>query len=206
MANNKTNKVQQLQRNLYHRAKQDIKAKFYSLYDKLYRTDLLWKAWEQVKGNSGAPGIDHQSIESIVSAHQEVQFLSQIQEKLQTKSYKFQPVRQVNIPKPQGGMRPLGIGTVADRVVQTAMKLLLEPIFEADFHDCSYGYRPSRNAKQASSAIMADLYNRAWAVVEIDFQSYFDSIPHHKLLILIRERVSDGSMRRIIKQSLKLPP
>jgi group II intron reverse transcriptase/maturase len=204
MANNKTNKVQQLQRNLYRRAKQEKKAKFYSLYDKLYRTDLLWNAWEQVKANSGAPGIDNQSIESIVSAHQEEQFISQIQEKLQSKSYQFQPVRQVNIPKPQGGMRPLGISTVADRVVQTAMKLVLEPIFEADFHDCSYGYRPKRNAKQASVAIMADLYNRAWAVVEIDFQRYFDSIPHHKLLILIRERVSDGSMLRIIKQSLKV--
>jgi group II intron reverse transcriptase/maturase len=204
MANNKTNKVQQLQRNLYRRAKQEKKAKFYSLYDKLYRTDLLWNAWEQVKANGGAPGIDNQSIESIVSAHQEEQFISQIQEKLQSKSYQFQPVRQVNIPKPQGGMRPLGISTVADRVVQTAMKLVLEPIFEADFHDCSYGYRPKRNAKQASVAIMADLYNRAWAVVEIDFQRYFDSIPHHKLLILIRERVSDGSMLRIIKQSLKV--
>ena len=194
MANNKTNKVQQLQRNLYRRAKQDTKAKFYSLYDKVYRTDLLWNAWEQVKANGGAPGIDHQSISSIVSTNQEEQFISHIQEKLQSKSYQFQPLRQVNIPKPQGGMRPLGISTVADRVVQTAMKLVLEPIFEADFHDCSYGYRPQRNAKQASLAMMADLYNRAWAVVEIDFQSYFDSIPHHKLLILIRERVSDGSM------------
>ncbi len=113
-------------------------------------------------------------------------------------------MRQVNIPKPQGGTRPLGISTVADRVVQTAMKLVLEPIFEADFHNCSYGYRPKRNAKQASLAIKADLYNRAWGVVEIDFQGYFDSIPHHKLLILIRERVRDGSMLRIIKQSLKV--
>ena len=204
MANNRTNKIQQLQRNLYRRAKQEQKAKFYSLYDKLYRSDLLWHAWEQVKANGGAPGIDHQSIESIVVANQETEFISQIQEKLQSKSYQFQPVRQVNIPKPQGGMRPLGISTIADRVVQTAMKLVLEPIFEADFHDCSYGYRPQRNAKQASLAIQADLYNRAWGVVEIDFQGYFDSIPHHKLLILIRERVSDGSMLRLIKQSLKV--
>ncbi len=204
MAKNKTNKVQQLQRNLYRRAKQEEKTKFYSLYDKVYRTDVLWKAWEQVKANGGAPGVDNQSIESILSANQEEQFISQIQKQLQSQSYQFQPVRQVNIPKPQGGMRPLGISTIADRVVQTAMKLVLEPIFEADFHDCSYGYRPKRNAKQASLAITADLYNRAWGVVEIDFQSYFDSIPHHKLLILIRERVSDGSMLRIIKQSLKV--
>ena len=204
MANNRTNKIQQLQRNLYRRAKQEQKAKFYSLYDKLYRTDLLWHAWEQVKANRGAPGIDNQSIESIVAANQETEFISQIQDQLQNKSYQFQPVRQVKIPKPQGGMRPLGISTIADRVVQTAMKLVLEPIFEADFHDCSYGYRPQRNAKQASLAIQADLYNRAWGVVEIDFQGYFDSIPHHKLLILIQERVSDGSILRLIKQSLKV--
>ena len=162
MAKNKTNKVQQLQRNLYRRAKQDKRAKFYSLYDKVYRTDLLWKAWEQVKANGGAPGVDNQSIESILRANQEEQFISQIQKQLQNQSYRFQPVRQVNIPKPQGGIRPLGISTIADRVVQTAMKLVLEPIFEADFHDCSYGYRPKRNAKQASLAITADLYNRAW--------------------------------------------
>ena len=139
-----------------------------------------------------------------MAANQETEFISQIQEQLQSKSYQFQPVRQVKIPKPQGGTRSLGISTIADRVVQTAMKLVLEPIFEADFHDCSYGYRPQRNAKQASLAIQADLYNRAWGVVEIDFQGYFDSIPHHKLLILIRERVSDGSMLRLIKQSLKV--
>jgi group II intron reverse transcriptase/maturase len=108
----------------------------------------------------------------------------------------------VDIPKPKGGTRPLGIATVEDRVVQTAMKLVLEPIFEADFHDCSYGYRPRRDAKMASKAIRDDLYRGAWSVVEIDFRSYFTTIPHDKLMILIKQRVVDGSMLRLIKQSL----
>ena len=108
----------------------------------------------------------------------------------------------VEIPKPKGGTRPLGIATVEDRVVQTAMKLVLEPIFEADFHDCSYGYRPKRDAKQASEAIRADLYNRAWGVVEIDFQAYFTSIPHRKLMTLITRRIADGSLLKLIKQTL----
>src|SRR6266851_8659317 len=105
-------------------------------------------------------------------------------------------------PKPKGGTRPLGIATVEDRVVQTAMKLVLEPIFEADFHDCSYGYRPRRDAKMASKAIRNDLYRGAWSVVELDFRSYFTTIPHDKLMILIKQRVVDGSMLRLIKQSL----
>lgn len=165
-------------------------AKFYSLYDKLYREDVLWEAWRQVKANQGAPGVDGKSIEAIVSAQQEAEMIQSLHEKLRTKTYHFQPVRRVDIPKPKGGVRPLGIATVEDRVVQTAMKLVIEPIFEADFHDCSYGYRPQRDAKKASVAIKADLYNRAWGVVEIDFKSYFTTIPHDKLLTLIR---SSGS-------------
>ena len=204
MAMNETNTVRQLQRSLYRKAKPEKETKFYSLYDKLYRQDTLWEAWRQVKANQGAPGVDGKSIEAIVSAGQEEQMLQTLQEQLRSKSYRFQPVRRVDIPKPQGGMRPLGIATVEDRVVQTAMKLVLEPIFEADFPDCSYGYRPKRDAKMASIAIRQDLYRGAWGVVEIDFKSYFTTIPHDKLLILIQERVMDGSMLRIIKQSLKV--
>ncbi len=204
MARNETNTVRQLQRALYCKAKQEKEVKFYSLYDKVWREDVLWEAWRQVKSNQGAPGVDGQSIEAIVSSGQEGEMISRLQEALREKTYRFQPVRRVDIPKPEGGTRPLGIATVEDRVVQTAMKLVLEPIFEADFHDCSYGYRPKRDAKMASIAIREDLYRRAWGVVEIDFQSYFTTIPHDKLLVLIRQRVVDGSMLRIIKQSLKV--
>jgi RNA-directed DNA polymerase len=195
-------KVRQLQRTLYRKAKQDKGVKFYSLYDKLWREEVLWEAWRQVKANRGAPGIDGASIEAIVSSGQEREMISRLSRELRAQTYRFHPVRRVDIPKPKGGTRPLGIATVEDRVVQTAMKLVLEPIFEADFHDCSYGYRPKRDAKQASIAIREDLYQRAWGVVEIDFHSYFTTIPHDKLLVLIRQRVVDGSMLRLIKQSL----
>ncbi len=201
MDNNKMD-IQQLQRTLYRKAKQEKEAKFYSLYDKVWREDVLWEAWRQVRANKGAPGVDGESIEAIVTSGQEGAMVGRLQDALREKTYRFQPVRRVDIPKPKGGTRPLGIATVEDRVVQTAMKLILEPIFEADFHDCSYGYRPKRNAKMASVAIREDLYQRAWGVVEIDFQSYFTTIPHDKLLVLIRQRVVDGSMLRISTSNL----
>jgi RNA-directed DNA polymerase len=204
MAINKTYKVRQLQRTLYCKAKQEREVRFYSLYDKLWREDVLWEAWRQVKSNKGAPGVDGQSIDAIVSRGQETEMIDRLQQHLREKRYQFQPVRRVDIPKPKGGSRPLGIATVEDRVVQTAMKLILEPIFEADFHDCSYGYRPQRDAKMASIVIHDALYRYAWGVVEIDFRSYFTNIPHDKLMVLIGKRVSDGSMLRIIKQSLKV--
>src|SRR3989440_12039317 len=158
--------------------------------------DVLREAWRQVKANRGAPGVDNETIEGIESCGEEEGMLSRLQEQLRAKSYRFQPVRRVDIPKPKGGTRPLGIATVQDRVVQTAMKLVLEPIFEADFHPCSYGYRPQRDAKMASLAIKEDLYDRAWGVVESDFQSDFTTIPHAKLMTLIRQRVGDGSLLR----------
>ena len=204
MARSKVVQVRQLQRRLYGKAKQEGEARFYSLYDKVWREDVLWEAWRQVKANRGAPGIDGQSIEAVVETGDEAAMISRLQDQLRTKTYQFQPVRRVDIPKPKGGSRPLGIATVEDRVVQTAMKLVLEPIFEADFHDCSYGYRPRRDAKMASMAIRNDLYQRAWGVVEIDFKSYFTTIPHDKLMTLIRRRIVDGSMLRLIKQSLKV--
>ncbi len=132
-------KVRQLQRTLYRKAKQDKGVKFYTLYDKLWREDVLWEAWRQVKANQGAPGIDGKSIEAIVLSGQEGEMISQLSRQLREKTYRFQAVRRVDIPKPKDGTRPLGIATVEDRVVQTAMKLILEPIFEADFHNCSYG-------------------------------------------------------------------
>jgi RNA-directed DNA polymerase len=136
MARNETSEVRQLQRTLYYKAKQDKEVKFYSLYDKVYREDVLWEAWRQVKASQGAPGVDGETIEAIVSSGQEREMIERLQESLREKTYRFHPVRRVDIPKPKGGTRPLGIATVEDRVVQTALKLVLEPIFEADFHDC----------------------------------------------------------------------
>jgi group II intron reverse transcriptase/maturase len=203
-ARNGADKVRNLQRALYRKSKQEKEARFYSLYDKVWREDVLWEAWRQVKANHGAPGIDAKTIEAIVASGQEEAMIEKLQAALRAYRYQFAPVRVVEIPKPKGGTRPLGIATVEDRVVQTAMKLVLEPIFEADFHDCSYGYRPKRDAKQASLAIREDLYNHAWGVVEIDFKSYFTSIPHRKLMKLITKRIADGSMLRLIKQTLKV--
>ena len=203
-ATNGVDKVRNLQRALYRKSKQEKEVRFYSLYDKVWRADVLWEAWRQVKANHGAPGVDGKAIEAIVATGQEEAMIEQLQTTLRAHRYQFAPVRVVEIPKPQGGTRPLGIATVADRVVQTAMKLVLEPIFEADFHDCSYGYRPKRNAKQASLAIREDLYNHAWGVVEIDFQAYFTSIPHGKLMKLITKRIADGSMLKFMKQTLQV--
>jgi RNA-directed DNA polymerase len=203
-ARNGAEKVRKLQRALYRKSKQEKGARFYSLYDKVWRTDVLWEAWRHVKADKGAPGVDGKAIEEIVETGQEEAMIKKLQEALREKRYQFAPVRLVEIPKPKGGTRPLGIATVGDRVVQTAMKLVLEPIFEADFHDCSYGYRPKRDAKQASVAIRDDLYNRAWGVVEIDFKSYFNSIPHRKLVKLMTRRIADGSILKLIKQTLRV--
>src|SRR5215831_17939516 len=201
-ATNGDSNVRKLQRALYRTSKQDKQKRFYSLYDKVWRVDVLWEAWRQVKANKGAPGVDGMAIEWIINTGYEEEMIETLHEALRAQRYQFAPVRVVEIPKPKGGTRPLGIATIRDRVVQTAMKLVLEPIFEADFHDCSYGYRPKRDAKMASKAIRNDLYQRAWGVAEIDFRSYFTTIPHDKLIVLIKQRVVDGSILWLIKQSL----
>ncbi|MBL8676656.1 MAG: group II intron reverse transcriptase/maturase, partial [Alphaproteobacteria bacterium] len=199
-----TLKVRQLQRSLYSKSKQEKEVRFYSLYDKVYREDVLWEAWRQVKANKGAPGVDGKTIENIIVQGEE-EIIMKLRKQLQTRTYKFSPVRMVEIPKANGrGTRPLGIASVEDRVVQTAMKIVIEPIFEAEFHDCSYGYRPKRSAKLASVAIRKDLYQRAWGVVEIDFKAYFTSIPQDRLLEQISLKIADGSMLKLIKQTLKV--
>jgi RNA-directed DNA polymerase len=203
MASNKTSTVRQRQRTLYRKAKQDQAVQFSRLYDKVWREDVLWEAWQQVKAHHGAPGVDGVTIEAMGDQGQEAAMIGRLAAQLRAKTYRFQPVRRVDIPKPKGGTRPLGIAVVEDRVVQTAMQLVLEPIFEADFHDCSSGYRPHRDAKMASEPLRADLARGAWAVVEIAFQSYFLTMPHGKLLRLSRQRVRDGRMLWLIKHSLK---
>ena len=198
------NKVRSLQRNLYRKAKQEKKYRFYSLYDKVYREDVLREAWAQVKANKGAGGIDEEEIDEIVAEGKEDTMILELQQQLINRSYRPNTVRRVEIPKPRGGTRPLGIATVRDRVVQTAMKIILEPIFEANFHDCSYGYRPKRDARMASVKLREELYNRSWGVLEIDFKCYFDSIDHEKLLKLVAKRIADGSMLELVKRCMKV--
>jgi len=195
-------KVRHLQSALYRTSKQEKKKRFDSLYDKVWRADVLWEAWRQVKANKGAPGVDGMAIEWIMNTGYAEEIIQPLQGALREQGSQVAPVRVVEIPKPKGGTRPLGIATLKDRVGQTAMQLVLEPIFEADLHDCSYGYRPQRDATQASQAIRADLYNRAWGVVEMDFQAYFTSIPHRKLMTLITRRIADGSLLKLSKQTL----
>ena len=199
------NKVQKLQRSLYSSAKRNGKRRYHSLYDKFYRKDILWAAWVQVKSNRGSAGIDNVTIQSIIDSETEEEMIEEIHTQLVSETYQFSPVKEILIPKPKGGHRPLGIATIRDRVVQTAMKIVLEPIFEADFHDCSYGYRPKRGAWRAVAKIKDDLYQRAWGVLEVDIKSYFTQIDHGKLQKLIEKRICDGRALSMIKQTLKVP-
>lgn len=203
-ARNGVDKVRGLQRALYRKSKQEKEAGFYSLYDKVWRTDVLWEAWRQVKANHGAPGIEGKTIEEMGESGQAEAMIQKLQAALQAHPYQFAPVRVGEISKPKGGTRPLGIAPVEDRVVQTAMQLGLEPIFEADCHDCSYGDRPKRDARQATLAIREDLDKQAWGVVEIDCKSSFTRIPHGQLMKLITKRIAEGSMLKLLKQTLKV--
>lgn len=188
-------KVQQLRVKIGHAAKTSKSRRFHALYDKVYRIDVLWEAWRCVRANKGAAGIDGETLADIEKMGVE-RFLLECQESLQRKNYRPQPVRRHYIPKKDGKKRPLGIPTVRDRVVQMAVKLVLEPIFEADFQDCSFGFRPKRSAKQALNRIRKACNRKGNWVVDVDIQGFFDNINQEKLMKLMEMRISD---RRILK-------
>jgi RNA-directed DNA polymerase len=197
-------KIRMLQRKLYQKAKEEPSYRFYLLYDKMYREDILAHAYALVKSNQGAPGVDGQSFWGIESQGLE-EWLSGIRNDLRAKTYKPQPVRRVIIPKPGGGERPLGIPTIRDRVVQTAAKLLLEPIFEADFDANAYGYRPKRSAQEAIQRVHQLLCEGYDDVVDADLSKYFDTIPHSELMQCVARRIVDRDMLHLIKMWLKVP-
>lgn len=198
-------RIRTLQRKLYCKAKQEPNFRFYSLYDKVYRADILSHAYHLVRANKGAPGIDGVSFESIKEGEGEITFLQRLGHELREKQYRCQPVRRVWIPKPDGSQRPLGIPTIRDRVVQQALKLVIEPIFEADFCDSSYGFRPKRSAHDAVDAISKALLTGHRQVIDADLSKYFDTIPHAKLLAVVAERINDKAILALLKQWLKAP-
>ena len=200
--NNSKEKVRQLQNKLYLTAKKCDSRRFHALYDKVYRDDVLYEAWKRVKANKGSSGVDGITIEEI-EASGVPQYLSEIQTELRSGNYRPKPVRRVMIPKPDGSQRPLGIPCVKDRIVQMATKIAIEPVFEADFKDCSYGYRPKRSAKQALEEVRKACNNKGYYVVDADIEKFFDNVNQEKLMTLINQRISDRRILKLIRQWLK---
>jgi RNA-directed DNA polymerase len=198
-------KIRELQKKLYVKAKQEPDYRFYALYDKIQREDILAHAYQRVKANGGGPGVDGQSFWGIEQGVGLGEWLTGIRKELREKTYQPAPVRRKMIQKIGGGERPLGIPTIRDRVVQAAAKLVLEPIFEADLESCAYGYRPKRSALDAVKRVHEVLIDGKTDVVDADLSKYFDTIPHRELLQCVARRIVDRDVLHLIKMWLKVP-
>jgi group II intron reverse transcriptase/maturase len=189
---------------LHAKAKSAPPYRFYALYDKVYRADVLWHAWQCCRANGGSAGVDGQTFETI-QAYGEGKWLGELAEELRKQTYRPQAVRRVSLPKPDGKQRPLGIPTIKDRVVQTAVLAVLGPIFEADLQPEQYAYRPGRNALEAVQQVQALMNQGHTEVVDADLSGYFDSIPHAELMKAVARRVSDRRLLALVKGWLEMP-
>jgi len=192
-------KVRQLQRRLWAAARQSEARRFHALFDRVCRGDVLWEAWERVKANRGAAGVDRITLAFVQAEYGVARMLGELQADLRAGTYRPAPARRVDIPKPDGSKRPLGIPAVRDRVAQQAAKLVLEPIFEAGFAPCSYGFRPRRSATQAMERLRVGFIEGCQFAAEFDIRNFFGEIDHDRLLAEVARRVSDRRMLKLVR-------
>ncbi len=197
--------IRTLQRKLYCKAKQEPSCRFHALYDKIYRGDILGHAYSLVRSNKGSAGIDGVTFEAIEKKEGVSAFIAELEDALKNKTYQPDPVKRVMIPKSDGSQRPLGIPTIRDRVAQMAVKLVIEPIFEADFCESSYGFRPKKSAHDAVDTVAYSMNTGYTSVIDADLSKYFDTIPHAKLMAVVAERICDGATLHLIQMWLKAP-